>query len=257
MLYGIMNHPGLSVFKEIEWAAENGFDFLDLTVEPPMMFHPETDAGKVSELLRERGLGIVGHTAFFLPFNSPFESVRDAAVSVIRQVGQFLKTAGSETMNVHIDDRPAARHIPVEDNFSYLEDSFRKMLAVADELGLKLMVEHINGSEETIEILDLLFDKFPNLFFHLDVGHANLRKGENRTKEFLERYGSRLLHIHFSDNKGERDDHLPLGAGTIDWEEITNILKAHGYNGTITFEVFSPDRELVLFSRRKIRKLFE
>ena len=35
MLIGTMNHPGRDLFGEIEWMADAGFDFIDLTLEPP------------------------------------------------------------------------------------------------------------------------------------------------------------------------------------------------------------------------------
>ena len=38
------------------------------------------------------------------------------------------------------------------------------------------------------------------------------------TAELLDAFGDRLLHVHVSDNHGgDRDEHLPLGAGNIDW----------------------------------------
>src|SRR5436853_6336320 len=35
MLIGAMNHPRRDVLKEIDWMAEMGMDFIDLTLEPP------------------------------------------------------------------------------------------------------------------------------------------------------------------------------------------------------------------------------
>jgi len=81
---------------------------------------------------------------------------------------------------------------------------------------------------------------------------------KNRTEEFLEAFRDRLVHVHVSDNFGKREDlHLPLGAGTIPWKKIISRLKKSGYDGTITLEVFSPDRRYLLFSRDKLRELWE
>ena len=35
MLIGTMNHRAKDVLSEIEWIAGMGFDFIDLTLEPP------------------------------------------------------------------------------------------------------------------------------------------------------------------------------------------------------------------------------
>ena len=45
-------------------------------------------------------------------------------------------------------------------------------------------------------------------------------------------------------------------AGNIDWRWAVSILKKHDYDGTITPEVFSPDRELLLASTEKLRQLW-
>jgi sugar phosphate isomerase/epimerase len=58
--------------------------------------------------------------------------------------------------------------------------------------------------------------------------------------------------VHLSDNDGTADQHLPLGSvprSRIDWQEHISKLKAIGYDGTITLEVFSPQREYLLLSR--------
>jgi len=52
-----------------------------------------------------------------------------------------------------------------------------------------------------------------------------------------------------------RDLHLPLGCGDVDWERAVKILKDY-YDGTITLEVFSRDRDYVLLSREKLKKLW-
>ena len=41
MLIGAMNHPARPVIEEIEWMGELGFDFIDLTLEPPAAVPPE------------------------------------------------------------------------------------------------------------------------------------------------------------------------------------------------------------------------
>ena len=67
----------------------------------------------------------------------------------------------------------------------------------------------------------------------------------------LEAFGDRLAHVHLSDNRGgDMDLHLPLGAGTINWKEAAKRIKGTGYDGTVTLEVFSREREHLRTSRR-------
>jgi sugar phosphate isomerase/epimerase len=73
----------------------------------------------------------------------------------------------------------------------------------------------------------------------------------------LEAFGPRLRHVHLHDNKGGSADlHLPLGAGTLDAARYVRCLKAAGYDGTITLEVFTPDRQFFVYSRDVLRRLW-
>ena len=71
-------------------------------------------------------------------------------------------------------------------------------------------------------------------------------------------YGLRLRHVHLHDNKGGSADlHLPLGAGTLDTAHHIQSLQAIGYDGTITLEVFTPDRRHLAYSRDVLRALWD
>jgi sugar phosphate isomerase/epimerase len=54
--------------------------------------------------------------------------------------------------------------------------------------------------------------------------------------------GEHIKHVHFSDNRGQEDEHMPLGMGNIDWKKAVSALKSIGYDETITLEVFVKDR---------------
>lgn len=64
-----------------------------------------------------------------------------------------------------------------------------------------------------------------------DFGHANT---VGRVREFLPLV-SKADHIHIHDNHGERDEHLPLGDGTIDWETVGKQI-AKDYAGIVVVE---------------------
>ncbi|MEA2499166.1 MAG: hypothetical protein QOH26_1571 [Actinomycetota bacterium] len=250
MLIGAMNFPGRSVMKEIHRIAEDGFDFLDLTLEPPATWVP--DGKEVGRLLGDLGLSAVGHTAWHLPIASPFPEIRSAARDLYRRGLDVFEEAGVELVNVHPDQR-----VPM-----HSRDQMRRMNAEAIELlaqdgaqrGITIMVENLDRNFSNVEDLSAILDHTPELGFHLDVGHANLRLGlgeQNRTQSLLDAFGDRLSHVHLSDNRGgESDLHLPLGAGTIDWKNVVRMLKRAGWDGTVTLEVFSREREYLLMSRR-------
>jgi sugar phosphate isomerase/epimerase len=84
MLIGTMNHPARDLLGEIDWIGKMGFDFLDLTIEPPLAGVRRLDVPQVKAALADRGLTVVGHTAYYLPLCSPFESIRRAAVDELK-----------------------------------------------------------------------------------------------------------------------------------------------------------------------------
>jgi sugar phosphate isomerase/epimerase len=119
--------------------------------------------------------------------------------------------------------------------------------------GITLMFENFVKPFDSPEVFARILQDIPGLKLHLDVGHCNINQERNLTADFFEGFNNMIEHIHFSDNNGLDDDHLPLGCGNIDWEEIINIIKHYKFDKTITLEVFAPDRDYLLLSRDKLK----
>jgi sugar phosphate isomerase/epimerase len=128
----------------------------------------------------------------------------------------------------------------------------------AAEVGMTIVLEHIpQGGGDQLENIVAIMERVPLLRFHLDSGHAKLERGYDRWDEYLGRLGPKLRHVYLSENDGRADQHSPLGAAprsTTDWPQHVQKLKATGYDGTITLEVFSSHREYLLLSRDLLRR---
>jgi len=255
MLLGAMNHPMRDPVGEIVSFREAGFDFLDLTLEPERARAADLDVARVRGALADTGLGVVGHTPWYLPLGSPFEGLRAAAIGELERCLEVFAALGASRVNVHPDARA-----PLYDQEWVVArnvESLHRLAWRAGELGLTLMLENLPGTFGRVDVLRAVFDAVPSLAFHLDVAHANLLIPTNNSEELLESFVSRLAHVHLSDNKGgDRDLHLPLGAGLIDWVWVVRLLKRYGYDGTITLEVFSQDADYLAFSGQKFRRLW-
>lgn len=256
MLIGAMNHPGRNVLSEIEWMGEMNLDFIDLTIEPPMASVDKIDLRDVRSAIEDNGLQIVGHTAYYLPLCSPFEAIRRACVEELTRCIAAFATLGASWMNLHPD-----RIAPMHDRRFIIEknlQSLRELFVEAHRFGIGLMVENLPGTFNSVMQLSELMDPLPDLGLHLDIGHANLLTDRNTTGDLLTAFGSRLRHVHLHDNKGgDADLHLPLGAGTIEIPHYIHLLQAIGYDGTITLEVFSPDRHHLAYSRDVLRRIWD
>jgi sugar phosphate isomerase/epimerase len=247
VLVGAMNDPRLPLERELRRIAAAGFDFVDLTLEPPGAWPADGEA--IARLLAELELDAVGHTAFYLPIASPFAELGEAALQVFERMLDVFAAAGVRLATVHPDPVPS---LLLDDAAARNAEAVARLAEASEARGLRLMVENL-GRLGRVEELRPLLEAAPGAGFHLDVGHANLGLGTgepNRTAALLEAFGDRLVHVHVSDNRGAEDLHLPLGAGTIDWPAAVVALKAAGWDGTVTLEVHSPERAHLETSRR-------
>jgi sugar phosphate isomerase/epimerase len=146
---------------------------------------------------------------------------------------------------------PEARPPGLDRVYPRYVDLVGRLLEEAAQLGVRLMLENGRATRANARLLDKLLAAFPTLSLHLDVGHTNLGE-RNQTASLLRKHGRRVIHLHFSDNRGEHDDHRHLGWGNVDWPAMVRLLKRQGYDGTVTLEVFASGRRGVLLSRRRL-----
>lgn len=255
MKLGLMNFPKNDLFKEIKNIKELGFDFVDITLEYPKCHPSMLDPVKVSRFLDKNSMPAVGHTFWGFPFISPYLDLREITSKELILCIDFFSRANIKLMNVHLD-KP---FFLFKDNaFQWYYTLLNKLVLEGKKKNVDIMLEHTSGDKEYLELYEKLLRIVPTLKIHFDVGHANL--GNNPTKlldQYLKKYKKRLVHIHISDNKGEKDEHLPLREGNINWTKIVKILKKHKYDKTITLEIFNGGTKGVLKSKRYIEKLLK
>jgi sugar phosphate isomerase/epimerase len=259
MQIGAMNHPAHDPIGEIEWIGNNGFDFVDFTLEPPAAAPDQIDAKAIRTALDQHGLGVVAHTAYFLPLASPFASVRKACLEEFRLALQAAADIGATVMNTHFNKPP--KFFSEKQIVDWHAEVLGPLCDDAEKAGVTVVLEHVPfGGKNQLEIILDLFSKVPLLRFHLDSGHAKLEREYDRWDEYLDQLGDKLLHVHLSENDGTADQHLSLGSAPrskTNWLQHIRKLKAAGYDGTITLEVFSPEKENLLLSRDLLRRWWD
>ena len=243
-----MNNPFRPLADEFRRIAAAGFDYVDLTLEPPGAWPVVSD--EVRSLVAEAGLGVVGHTAWYLPVASPFPALRAAARGAFVEAVEVFAAIGATHVTLHPD--PVTRSYPRDEAVAGNVEAVGELARAAAERGLTLVVENMGRSFGTVAELAPLLDADRAVRFHLDIGHAHL--AGSRTDELLAAFGDRLAHVHVSDNFGLDDLHLPLGAGSIVWDHVVEALHRVGYDGTVTLEVHSPELHHVEVSLRLWRE---
>lgn len=252
MKLGLPNHPRRDLIQEIDWIGKNDLDFVDLFIEEDLAVPSRLDPLKIRQSLDSQGLDVVGHTAWYLPFGSPSRELRDTAVRLLGETLPFFSSVGVRTVTVHAN-WPPSLFLPRE-GIAFQAESLDKAVALAASHGLRLLYEPVDGPLDTYENTSAVLDRVDGLGLHVDIGHANLHGRE--PSDMIRRFGERIEHVHLHDNDGIRDLHLPPGCGSIDWKRTLAALKEF-FDGTITIEAFSRDRDFILLGREKILNLWE
>jgi sugar phosphate isomerase/epimerase len=257
MLYGAMNFPVRPVLKELNDFSRLGFDYLELTMDPPQAHHTTILQNK-KELLTDLdryNMGVVCHLPTFVSTADLTDNIRATSLKEILDSLEVAAQINTLKVVLHPSFIGGMGVFVRDQARQYALDSLETIVDRADRLSLVLCLENMfprtNSLVNPEDFVDI-FNRFPSLKMTLDTGHAHIegRRGK-KVLDFIDQFGDRIFHIHVSDNLGKEDSHLPIGVGTVDFPEIVRAIKKIGYNETVTFEVFSPDRDYLRISREK------
>ena len=262
MRCGAMNHPARPLLGELEEFAALGFDYLELTLDPPEAHYSQVRnmQSKLMKELQRRGMGLICHMPTFVSLADLTDSIRQASVG---EVLASLETAAAlEPLRIVLHPAHIGGMAPFVMDLArqHAFDSLAAIVDKADELGVTLCLENMfPRSRFCVEPDDfqLAFDRFPGLRMTLDIGHGCIGSPRGkRVLQFIDRFAERIEHLHVSDNFGQQDDHLPLESGSIPFAVILKALKTKGFSSTVTFEIFTPDRQYMLHSRKRFEALW-
>jgi len=259
----MMNSSLADMTEEIEFAGTHGFQGFELAFEYPGST-PEQVLDRSSQILdsfSSYNLARVAHTQAFLNICDCYESVRKASLrETVKAMGAARKLdINFVTVHPGFMWPPMIKREAVRRSLK----SFRALLKVAGELDLTIGVENMParffpplGYFNRTEDFEMLFSQVASdrLKFVLDVAHASFRESEPASN-FISKLHGKLAHVHLSDNLGERDDHLPLGVGRVDYRSAMKGLRERNYDQTLTLEIFTRDRDYLLLSKKKLEEL--
>lgn len=170
--------------------------------------------------LAERGLATTVHAPFngFNPGSSK-KRLRKTANQMCRQSLELANALNASLIVFH-PGIPYQASEKVQDN--WLKNALEfwpPYIEQANLQGTIITIENIY--ERSSEIFQQLFAELgsENFGHCFDIGHWNIFS-EQSLESWFERLGSYIKHLHLHDNRGESDQHLPLGAGQIDFSEL-------------------------------------
>jgi sugar phosphate isomerase/epimerase len=116
---------------------------------------------------------------------------------------------------------------------------------------IKVLME--NTWEQTPDLFRHLLDQLNSSRFKicLDIGHVNVYS-KTSIKEWFASLRQEISYIHMSDNMGEKDQHLQIGQGKINWQEFSRLVAEYTTNPEIVLELVTLEK-----TKRSIKALEE
>jgi sugar phosphate isomerase/epimerase len=223
----------------LEWAADNAFVYADICVDNPHNELGTFDAARVRGVraaLDRHGIRLGLHTL--------------SAVN-IAETSPFLRDAVDRYLEAYIDlaRRLGAGWIVVHAGYHFTSDYERRKAAAlerlkrasgqAEQQGVHLLLENLNPEPDDAEVQYLahdvaecryFFDQLssPNLGWSYTVNHAHmLPEGIAGFTSLFDL--ARCGEVRLADNRGDVEQHLQPGEGTIDFKAMFDQIEGAGY----------------------------
>ena len=248
-------------------AAKISFSSVDATANPLDWMYRLEDAGfqgweivdeglqRVEGELQERVRELHQTTNLIFSLHAPLSDINIASVNEpmwaesLRQIKQSIESTYEfidEICVVHPGIfSPLSMQIP-EKALGKATTSLITLCEFAADRGLRIAVENLTSANMLLgryphELVELVHRaNMDNLGICLDVGHANTTRTLEEFLTITERANDvEIIHIHASDNLGDQDLHLPLGAGNLDWKTVVRGMNDTSYEGMMVLELYS------------------
>ncbi len=181
------------------------------------------------------------HAPFDVRYGEAFDESNPKYVALLRSV-ESSAILGAEQTVVHCLNVPEG-----VDLFEYNLRYYRSLIPTCEKAGIKIAVENLFTHTQSgiVGILgkpDLLCKMVnelgrDNFTCCVDLGHAAIT-GTKPQDFVLGMEDGMLGALHIQDNNFCSDEHLLPFSGRTDWKAVGSALKAKGYDGDLTLEVF-------------------
>ena len=247
------------IFEQLNWTYEHGLKAVSFHghagYPPAWEGAPLPDMSEAALKKLKRSLDRFDSVEVHMPFKAILDPYGDDCVDEIVCIAELAEQVGACVATIH-----SKQARPTQPEYDTWRRQIEK-LSKASKGKIKLCLELTAG-------FDVLKDvDAPNVGFTLDIGHMmqpmDLWSDGTMTipitqyaswQELLSSISGKLWHTHIHDYNGTLD-HIPLGHGSIDYDEIFKALQAVQYDGMYCLEL-NPDRmspKDIVLSAEKIR----
>lgn len=251
MRRGFVSQLGMDRDAVLRRAEGLGFEFVELLMDGDDARANVDDA--VVDRLRGAPVDVLVHLPWSgFDIGSPHEHVREGAVREYEAYLDLIERFDAEKAVIHASSGAWRAAWPDDRARERLFASLRHLDGYAADRGVELAVENVPGGAcSTEDFEELLTATDANVT--LDTGHARIDGlDDDGIVAFVEDHRDRIAHVHCNDVRGASDEHLPLGAGFLDFEAILGALAGREPAPTLSIEAYTLDWGYVETSKRRL-----
>ncbi|MBD3378980.1 MAG: TIM barrel protein [Candidatus Omnitrophica bacterium] len=233
-----------SFFDVLEEVKHAGFSSVEVCSFPRHLdFHDMDEIGRARRIMDSLGLDALSFHAPFageIDITSPDPQKRKNSSEEIFRAAEAAATLRARNLVIHpgpekTEAPPAGEFLErMRNSASFIQELSDKCA----EAGMDLLLENMLPNLLFGHVRDLMWIlasvKAKNIGICLDTGHANLG---GSLEHVTGKIKGHLRMLHVNDNRGERDEHLPPGEGTVNWEKLAQELKENRFSGGMVLEL--------------------
>jgi len=229
----------LRLEEAIDWAAANEFSYVDVCLDSPPNELGSFDEARVRNVrceLERHGIRLGLHTLSGVNIAEISPYLRDAVDAYLCAYMELALSLGAGWIVVH-----AGYHFTsdFERRKEAALDRLKRASAEAERVGVQLLLENMNREPDDAEVHYLghdvaecryYFDRLtsPNLGWAYTVNHAHmLPEGIDGFTSLFDL--GRCGEVRLADNRGDKEEHLYPGQGTIDFKAMFDQVERAGY----------------------------
>lgn len=249
---GFVTSVASDLEMQLRFAGEREFDYVEVLMDGKHNYERLTpQATAIRQILDDHGLDLLIHLPFPTDIGSPYESVRTGAIETQQTCIDFAAELGAEKAVLHPESSAWTVAWDKEELREYIDGSVAELTAHGASQNVEICAENIFGSPYTIEHIDELLTA-TNASMTLDTGHARVTGYDaTETAAFVADHADRISHVHLNDTRRPADEHLPFGAGNLDFEPIFDAFPSD-WQGTLSLEVGTQSLDYLGESRSQL-----
>lgn len=209
---------GIDLETAVDVALSGGCDFLEVLLDGRL--RPASVTADRPPALVETDLDIVTHFPFTVPLWSPIERYQ---VGLERTHDACLDAAvalGADAAVVHPSNAAMGDAFDTDDVIPGVLDAISDLHAAGADRDIDVHIENIQTGPFTLDGLSRVITETPAAVV-IDTGHARVSGHDHDDLlAFVDTHHDDIAHLHLNDTRGASDDHLPLGAGTVDFHSV-------------------------------------